>query len=126
MKIVQIITGLEDGGAEHTLYKICKYDKFNEHIVISLKGSGKYFSLLSDLGVKVYLLDIDSFSISKFFFLIKLLKSLRPDLVQTWLVHSDFIGGFAARLAGVKNIIWNIYQFIFVITIKCIIFFCSF
>ena len=30
MKIVQIITGLEDGGAEHTLYKICKYDKFNE------------------------------------------------------------------------------------------------
>ena len=35
MKIVQIITGLEDGGAEHTLYKICKYDKFNEHIVIS-------------------------------------------------------------------------------------------
>tara|TARA_A100001011_G_C14200499_1_gene795447 strand:- start:5 stop:1132 length:1128 start_codon:yes stop_codon:yes gene_type:complete len=108
MKIVQIITGLEDGGAEHTLYKICKYDKFNEHIVISLKGSGKYFSLLSDLGVKVYLLNIDSFSISKFFFLIKLLKSLRPDLVQTWLVHSDFIGGFAARLAGVKNIIWNI------------------
>ena len=108
MKIVQIITGLEDGGAEHTLYKICKYDKFNEHIVISLKGSGKYFSLLSDLGVKVYLLNIDSFSLNKFFFLIKLLKSLRPDLVQTWLVHSDFIGGFAARLALHKNISCNI------------------
>jgi glycosyltransferase involved in cell wall biosynthesis len=108
MKIVQIITGLEDGGAEHTLYKICKYDKFNEHIVISLNGSGKYFSLLKDLGIKVYSLNINSFSINKFFFLIKLLKSLRPDIVQTWLVHSDFIGGFAARLAGVKNIIWNI------------------
>ena len=68
MKIVQIITGLEDGGAEHTLYKICKYDKFNEHIVISLKGSGKYFSLLKGLGIKVYLLNINYFSVSKFFF----------------------------------------------------------
>ena len=31
MKIVHIITGLGDGGAEHTLYKVCKYDKNNEH-----------------------------------------------------------------------------------------------
>ena len=36
MKIVHIITGLGDGGAEHTLYKICKYDKSNNHIIISL------------------------------------------------------------------------------------------
>ena len=46
MKIVHIITSLDDGGAEHTLYKICKYDKSSEHIVISLKGAGKYFYLL--------------------------------------------------------------------------------
>ena len=30
MKIAHIITGLGDGGAEHTLFKICKYDKENE------------------------------------------------------------------------------------------------
>ena len=46
MKIVHIITGLGDGGAENTLYKICKYDYSNKHIVISLKGRGKYYSLL--------------------------------------------------------------------------------
>ena len=34
MKIIHIITGLGDGGAEHTLFKICKYDKLNKHIVI--------------------------------------------------------------------------------------------
>ena len=41
MKIVHIITGLGDGGAEHTLYKICKYDKLNKHFVISLKNPEK-------------------------------------------------------------------------------------
>ena len=43
MKIVHIITGLGDGGAEHTLYKICKYDTKNEHVVISFQGKEKYF-----------------------------------------------------------------------------------
>ena len=108
MKIIHIITGLGDGGAEHTLFKICKYDKLNKHIVISLKGSGKYLPLLNKLGVKVYCLNVNFFSINKFFFLINLLRSLKPDLVQTWLVHADFIGSLAARLAGIKNIVWNV------------------
>ena len=46
MKVLHIITGLGDGGAEHTLYKICKYDTDNNNVVISLKGPGKYSSLL--------------------------------------------------------------------------------
>ena len=107
MKVVHIITGLGDGGAEHTLFKICKYDNVNNHVVISLKGPGKYYSLLKRLGIEVYCLNINIF-FYKFFFLIKLLYTLRPDIVQTWLVHGDLIGGIAARLAGIKNILWNI------------------
>ena len=108
MKVIHIITGLEDGGAEHTLYKICKYDVANKHTVISLKGRGKYYSLLNNLGIEVYCLNVKFISVYKFFFLIKLLRSLKPDIVQTWLVHADFFGGIAARAAGIKNIIWNI------------------
>lgn len=108
MKIVHIITGLGDGGAEHTLYKICKYDKSNKHFVISLKNPDKYYSLLNKLGIKVYCLNFKIYSIKKFFYLIKLLKNLKPDVVQTWLVHGDFIGGIAAKLARVKNICWNV------------------
>ena len=108
MKIVHIITGLGDGGAEHTLFKICKYDIKNKHIVISFKRYGKYFSLLSKLGIKVYCINANFFSIHKFFFLINLLQSLKPDIVQTWLVHADFIGSIAARLAGIKKILWNV------------------
>ena len=108
MKIVHIITGLNDGGAEHTLFKICKYDNFNKHIVISLTGPGKYFSLLKKLKIKIYCLNANFFSIHKFFFLIRLLRLLNPDIVQTWLVHADFVGGIAARLANIKKIIWNV------------------
>ena len=66
MKIIHIITGLGDGGAEHALFKICKYDVANKHLVISLKGPGKYSSLLSKLGIKVYCLNVGFFSIHKF------------------------------------------------------------
>ncbi len=108
MKILHIITGLGDGGAELTLFKICKYDNNNKHIVISLTDRGKYFSLLNRSGIKVYCLNMNFYSISKFFFLIKLIGSIKPNIVQTWLVHADFLGGIAARLAGISKIIWNV------------------
>lgn len=108
MKVVHIITGLGDGGAEHALFKICKYDVANKHFVISLKSPGKYFSLLKKIGIKVYCLDIKFFSINKFIFLVKLLRSLKPDIVQTWLVHADFLGSIAARLASINKILWNV------------------
>ena len=108
MKVFHIITSLGDGGAERTLYKICKYDTINNHVVVSFKGPEKYFLLLKKLGIKVYCLDIRFFSIHKFLFLAKLLYFHKPDIVQTWLVHADCIGGIIARLLGIKNVIWNI------------------
>ena len=82
MKVTHIITSLGDGGAEHTLYKICKYDKINNHTVITLKDRGKYFSLLNKLGIRVYYLNLKYLSINKVFFLIELLLFLKPDVVQ--------------------------------------------
>ena len=108
MKIVHIINNLDSGGAENALFKICKYDTENKHIVISLQGPGRYFKPLSKEGIKVYFLKARFYSIYKFFYLVRLLIFIKPDIVQTWLVHSDFIGGIAARLAGIKNISWNI------------------
>lgn len=109
MRIIHIISSLGNGGAEATLYKICKHDKTYEHIVISLTGPGKYYSLLKKLGVDTHCLNINFFTIFiKFFSLLKLIKFFKPNIVQTWLIHADFIGGIAAKLAGIKNIIWNI------------------
>ena len=61
------------------------------------------------MGITVYCMNMKFYSILNFFYLIRLLRLLRPDIVQTWLVHGDFIGGIAARLAGIKNIIWKCF-----------------
>lgn len=108
MKIVHIITGLKDGGAENLLYKICQKDHLNTHIVISITSGGKYFLLLKKIGIKVYSIDMKFYSLLNFFYLILLLRKSRPDIVQTWLVHGDFIGGLASKLAGINNIVWTI------------------
>ena len=108
MKIVHIITGLRDGGAENILYKICHHDKINHHIIISIIDGGKYAKILKGIGVDVYCINMKFYSFLKFLYLIKLIRSLKPDVVQTWLVHGDFIGGIAAKFAGVKNIVWNV------------------
>jgi len=110
MKILHIITSLLDGGAEGVLYRLCTNDTTNEHMVISLRGKGKYGELLTNQGVKVLTLNMKpkEFSIFAFVKLIKILKNENADIIQTWLYHADFFGGIAARLAGKKNLIWNI------------------
>ena len=41
--------------------------------------------------------------IFKMFRLFLILKKLKPDIIQTWMYHSDFLGGIIGRLAGVKT-----------------------
>ena len=57
MRILHIITGLGDGGAEAVLFRICKLDKEYHHIVISLQGKQKYVSLLQKCNISVHTLN---------------------------------------------------------------------
>ena len=58
MKIVHIITGLNDGGAEGVLFRLCKYDLEQEHFVISMTDEGKYAPMLRNVGIDVYCLNM--------------------------------------------------------------------
>lgn len=112
MKVLHIITSLNDGGAEALLYRMCKYDKSNSHIVISLMGRQKYGLMLNKVGVDVYTLNFlnGRVSIAGFHKLYQLIKQIKPDVIQTWLDHADLIGGIVGRLAGVKNIFWGVHH----------------
>jgi glycosyltransferase involved in cell wall biosynthesis len=41
--------------------------------------------------------------------LVGLLRRLSPDVLQTWMHHADFVGGFCARAAGLRRTVWGIH-----------------
>jgi glycosyltransferase involved in cell wall biosynthesis len=114
MKIIHIITGLSTGGAEMMLYKLLSRmngDEFDSE-VISLTDTGPVSDKIKKLGIPVHALGMKR---GKFhpIALVKLsyyLRKKKPDLVQTWLYHSDLIGGLAAKLAGGIRTYWSIRQ----------------
>ncbi len=109
-KIVHIITGLNNGGAEGVLTRLCLNEKTHDHSVISLMGPGKYGKVLEDNNIDVYYLNSARgvFSIFSFFKLIKLIRFIDPNLVQTWMYHSDLLGGISCWLLGIKDVFWGV------------------
>lgn len=110
--VAHIITGLNDGGAEAALFRLCTADHETRHLVVSLMGPGKYGPLLEQAGVPVLSLDMPQGKIrlAALWRLRKFLVDTRPDAVQTWMYHADFLGGIVARTAGIRNLCWGIHN----------------
>lgn len=81
-----------------------------EPIVVSLGNIGPIGEDLRQAGVRVEALGIarNSGAPAAVLRLRRLLRKLRPDIVQTWLYHADLMGGLAARGAGTSRVVWNI------------------
>jgi glycosyltransferase involved in cell wall biosynthesis len=112
MKLLYIITNLSTGGAETQLYKIVENLRNNYQIkVISLKSKGDVGDDLVRLGIE---LDIVRFTKSNFLLsFLKLcisIRKFRPDVVHTWMYHSNLIGGLAAKFSSRNKIIWSIHH----------------
>ena len=112
MKVLHIITGLGDGGAEAVLFRLCTSDRNYHRIVVSMMDDGKYGALLRGKGIEVYCLGMrpGRLSISGITILWKLLKFENPSVVQTWMYHANFVGGMVAKIAGIRRIIWGIHH----------------
>ena len=40
--------------------------------------------------------------------LITIIRGIRPDVLQTWMYHADFLGTMVGKLLHVPTIVWNI------------------
>lgn len=111
-RILHVITGLGNGGAEAVLYRLCLSDKQNSHTVISLMDSGYYGPKLLAANVEVHSLDMPRgrVTVRGLNRLWNLIRAANPDVVQTWMYHADLLGGLAARLAGVQSVVWGIHH----------------
>ena len=112
MQVLHIITGLKKGGAETLLCNLCEYDKEFNHTIISLSNTPDLEAPFIKLNIPVFSLNFPDgkIKISGVFKLYRLIKKINPDIVQTWMIHADLIGGLTAKLIGVKNIFWGVHH----------------
>jgi|OM-RGC.v1.008137857 Glycosyltransferase len=114
MKVLHVITGLKNGGAEAVLYRLCtnKNTKNCDQIIISLMDEGKYGPLLRKSGFPVYCLKMPRgrVTIKSIVSLVKILRIYNPDIIQTWMYHADLIGGLVARIIGFNSVFWGVHN----------------
>jgi glycosyltransferase involved in cell wall biosynthesis len=109
MVVFHVIVGLERGGAETMLFRLISALPHHKHIIVSLTSVGTIGRLLIESGHTVYAIDLRlPLFWRSLYTLWRLIKIHKPDAIQTWMYHSDLLGGLVGRLAGISNIIWNV------------------
>ncbi len=111
MKVLHIISGLGQGGAESVLYHLLKnIDDRKQHVVVSLSNPDFFFSKIKMLRVNLYQMDFRNKFLVEAVRLSKIIRSEKPDVIHTWMYHANIIGGFLGRIRGIKNIVWGIHH----------------
>jgi glycosyltransferase involved in cell wall biosynthesis len=111
LRVLHIISGLEAGGAEAALCRLCLASAGKaSNTVVSVTGEGYYAPMLRSAGLAVHALGMEASpggaaAIGR---LRRMIRAVAPDVVQTWLYHGNLIGGLAARLAGHRRIVWGL------------------
>lgn len=115
MKVIHVIYGLNQGGAEAMLEKLVltgrRVNPEIEQVVINLGKPGVVGERLANSGVVVAPLSMDSL-LGSLRRLPVLARWLRPGpvatVVQTWLWHADLVAGLCARAVGNRRVVWNL------------------
>lgn len=112
ISILHLITTLDMGGAEMMLTKLLAYMDSNDfdNQVVSLTDVGSVGKRISAQGIPVYSLNmrrgrLNSAGLVKLW---RIMRSVRPTILQTWLYHADSLGLVFGRAAGIKHLCWNI------------------
>src|SRR5262249_55155055 len=114
IKIIHIINSFEYGGAEVMLGNLlARTDRGRfEPMVISLIDDLRLADGIMAAGIPVWTMGmrpgvLDPRAVAR---LVRTLGRERPRIVQTWMDHSNLIGGVAARLAVRAILVWGIHH----------------
>jgi len=112
IKILHLISDLSTGGAEMMLHKLVakmERSKFL-NVVVSMTDRGSLGDQIESVGVPVFTLEMRRGVPNPFAMLQlrRLLMKERPQILQTWLYHSDLLGVLVGKFSGVPVIAWNV------------------
>jgi glycosyltransferase involved in cell wall biosynthesis len=114
VRIVHIINSFEPGGAEAMLCSLLKRtDRQSfDPSVVSLIDDLRVAGPVLQAGVPIEVMGIEAGKLDPrgLIRLVRHLRKLRPDIVQTWMDHSNLIGGLAARMVPDTKIVWGIHH----------------
>jgi glycosyltransferase involved in cell wall biosynthesis len=102
--ILHLIPTLEGGGAERQLVLLaCEQARDGDSVHIGLRRRGVHAEAAERGGVTIHELgDYASLDPRLILSILRLLRRLRPGIVQTWLPQADVCGGVAALFARVR------------------------
>ncbi|MDR3635942.1 MAG: glycosyltransferase [Isosphaeraceae bacterium] len=114
IKILHIINSFEYGGAESMLCNLlsCVDRGRFEPAVVSLIDDLRVAGSITDAAIPLSVLGMkpgvpDPRGVAR---LARLLGKVRPHLIQTWMDHSNLIGGLAARLSVRAPVVWGVHH----------------
>jgi len=112
MRVMHVISGLRNGGAEAILARLVTRDTDDEHTVVSMMADEYHGVRLRERGVEVIELDMPpgGLTFNGSWRLFRLIRRRRPEIVQTWMYHADLVGGTIARLAGRRRVFWGLHH----------------
>lgn len=112
IKVLHLITDLDTGGAEVSLYRLLAgTDRTQfDNQVVSLIPVGPVGEKIRALGIPVRSLDLQPGrpTLSALFRLAGLLHREKPAILQTWLYHADLLGLLVAKMVRIPAVVWNI------------------
>ena len=114
IRIVHVINSLEYGGAEAMLSNLLlrtDRDRF-EPSVVCLIDDLTVAGPIRRAGIPIATVGMTP-GVPDPLGLLRLaadLRRVRPAIVQTWMDHSNLIGGLAARMAACPNVVWGIHH----------------
>jgi glycosyltransferase involved in cell wall biosynthesis len=112
MDVLHVIVGLDAGGAELMLGRLIDGNRDRagpRHSVVSLTDIGPVGQDLLRAGVAVHALGMRGPAGLPvgLWRLYRLIGAARPDVVQTWMYHADFLGGLAG-FARRRPVFWGV------------------
>jgi glycosyltransferase involved in cell wall biosynthesis len=114
MHVMHVITSLGSGGAQAMLTKLVSatLPMGLRHSVIALLDGGIHAEALLAAGVPVAFLGMrrgvpDLRAVAR---LTRLMRSSRPDVIQSWMYHADLVAGLAAAGAGRVPVVWGVHH----------------